>query len=97
MSLLQPIRETRETYTEDDYRDMLNENYGDVEICGMTFSSGDALEELDPTAFRCGFADYQEEEEVYICPICGEEYEYEDDALYCCQDDEEEAEDEEDV
>ena len=43
---------------EGDYEDCLNANYGDVDICGMTFSAGSALRELDPTAFRIGFNEW---------------------------------------
>jgi hypothetical protein len=94
--LLEVKYESHEKYTEDDYDDMLNETYGTVDICGYTYDSAYALKELDPTAYNCGFADYQEEEDVYICPICGEEYDDEDDALYCCQDEDDDDEDEED-
>ena len=43
---------------EGDYEDYLNANYGDVDVCGMTFSAGSALRELDPTAFRIGFNEW---------------------------------------
>lgn len=42
---------------EDQYREMLNEN-GEVNICGFMYDSADALERLDPTAFRCGLIDF---------------------------------------
>ena len=42
----------------EDYEDCLNTNYGDVDVCGMTFASGSALRELDPTAFRIGFNEW---------------------------------------
>ena len=45
-------------YTESEFLDMLNESYGDVDICGFSFGAGDALERLDPTAFRCAYVDY---------------------------------------
>ena len=70
----------------DRFEEILDEIYGEVEICGMTFSSGYALRELDLTAFRCSLADAQDYEDVYICPICGEEHTDEQDALECCQD-----------
>lgn len=41
------------------YQDMLNDVYGDVTICGMTYGQGDALEALDPVAFRCGLSDHE--------------------------------------
>lgn len=40
------------------YRDLLNDSYGVVEICGYSYESGDVLQEVDPTAFRCDLADW---------------------------------------
>ena len=74
-----------EKYTEDDYRDMLNDCYGEVSICGYNYDAAYALEEIDPTAYRCGFSDFQEYEEKYECPECGELHDEEDDAIFCCQ------------
>lgn len=45
----------------DEYRDMLDDAYGDVTICGMTYSAGRALEACDPVAFRIGMGDYESE------------------------------------
>jgi len=84
--LLKPKEVERERYTEEEYDDMLDECYPEVEVAGITFSPSYALKELDPIAYRCGFADYQEYVTMYICPICGNEYEDDDDALLCCQD-----------
>jgi hypothetical protein len=39
------------------YRDLLDELYP-VEIAGMAFCASRILEELDPTAFNCGLADW---------------------------------------
>ena len=86
------VTEVVEMYTENDYRDMLVETCEEVRVCGSTFSPADVLEEMDPTAFRCGFADYQEYETVYICDNCGEKHENELNAEFCCDDEEEEDE-----
>jgi hypothetical protein len=43
------------------YTDHLDEMWGDVVICGMTYSSGRALQELDPVAYRCGKNDFGSE------------------------------------
>lgn len=40
--------------SDEEWEDRLDEIHGNVEICGMSYSSGRALRELDPTAFRCG-------------------------------------------
>jgi hypothetical protein len=70
-----------------EYEEMLNLNYGDVTICGMSYASGTALREVDPTAFDVMMAD---EPEVWICDECGKEYEDEDEANECCKPDEDE-------
>lgn len=41
------------------YDDMLNEG-GPVEIAGYEFNTADALNELDPTAYKCGWIDYMD-------------------------------------
>lgn len=43
----------------EEWREILNEMYGSVEVCGQTFSQGDLLEDADPTAFRCGKGEYE--------------------------------------
>lgn len=43
------------------YKEFLNDIYGSITICGMTYEQGDALEALDPVAFRCGLGDYESE------------------------------------
>lgn len=45
----------------DEYMEYLDEVYGEVTICGMTYSAGVALEACDPVAFRCGLSDYESE------------------------------------
>jgi hypothetical protein len=49
-----------EDQVEEQFLDMLNEE--DATICGYTFAAGDALKELDPTAFRCGMLDWVDSE-----------------------------------
>lgn len=97
---LQAIEKEVEKYTEEDYDDVLRDIHGiTVSIAGMEFDTVYALETLDPTAYRCGFNEYQEYTTVYVCPICGDEHEEEEDALDCCAenyiDDEEDDSDEE--
>lgn len=91
-----------ELYDEDSFEDMLNETYGTVDVCGYSYDAGYLLKKLDPIAFNCSLNDFQEYETRYQCPICGEEFEDEDDALDCCpentiDDDEDEADDEEEA
>lgn len=40
------------------YRDMLDECEPEVKVAGLSFSASRIIEELDPTAFRCGVNDY---------------------------------------
>ena len=56
-SVAQGISENLE---EDGYIDMLNECYGPVELCGMTYDAAHVLESVDPIAYRCGFSDWQD-------------------------------------
>ena len=51
------------------YNDMLDECHEDVKICGMTYNTSRALEEVDPIAYRCGFSDFTshlEEDNIYV-------------------------------
>ena len=87
--LQKPIEIEKEKYTEEDYDNMLDECYPEVCMGSLSWSPSYVLKELDPIAYNCGFSDFQEYETVYKCPICEEEHEDEDEALYCCQEDEE--------
>ena len=46
------------------YRDMLDEVFGDVNVAGMEMQTSRVLEEMDPIAFRCGFADWADAEGI---------------------------------
>ncbi len=43
---------------EEQYRDMLEEISGPVKIGSLEYSAARVLEEVDPTAYRCGLNDY---------------------------------------
>jgi hypothetical protein len=68
-----------------EFEDELNENYGEVEICGLTYAAGYALRQVDPIAFRCA----QSDEMKWECSECGKVYGEEQDAEDCCPQDEE--------
>lgn len=53
--------------TETEYDNWLDEVYGDVNICGYTYSASQALENVDPTAYRCGKSDYESEYDLDNC------------------------------
>ncbi len=40
------------------YQDFLDEIHGPVMIGGYEYQTSHALKEVDPTAYRCGFADW---------------------------------------
>lgn len=44
---------------DDEFIDILDGIYGDVTICGYSYSAGRTLLEIDPIAFRCGKNDYE--------------------------------------
>ena len=48
---------------EQDYKEYLNEVYGDIDICGLSYPAGQVLQDVDPTAFDVGFADWSSEQE----------------------------------
>ena len=77
---------------EDEVIEQLDEIYGEVDICGMKYSSGRALKELDPIAFREAQLDLEDNLPTkYECGVCGEQYDEEDDANECCQEEVKEA------
>jgi len=59
--------------TSDMYRTMLEDCYGEIKIGDLTFSAARIIEELDPTAFRCGEADYVDS--LSLVEIQGDYYE----------------------
>lgn len=52
---------------EEQYKNMLDECYGVVNIAGMEYDTSYALRECDPIAYRVGLSDYEGTEE---CPEC---------------------------
>ena len=53
--------------SDDEYDEMLDDVYGDVEVCGGTYSSSQALKLLDPTAYNCGKGDYESNYDLDNC------------------------------
>jgi hypothetical protein len=45
--------------TDNDFIDFINDIEPAITICGITFSPGDILKEMDPVAFRCFKSDYE--------------------------------------
>lgn len=46
---------------ENDYKEYLNEVYGDIDVCGLQYPAGQVLYEFDPVAFDVGFANWLSE------------------------------------
>ena len=42
----------------DYYNDMLDDCYGEVEICGLEYSASIALQRVDTVAYNCGLNDF---------------------------------------
>lgn len=72
--------------TEAEYEEILNDSYGDVSVCGITYPAGTTWKEIDPTAFRCALADQPSR---WKCSDCKEIYDSEEEAEDCCKEDEE--------
>lgn len=68
--------------TEAEFASRLTERFGTINICGLEYDSGTALQELDPTAFDVAHADEPEE---WKCCECDEAYDNENEAEDCCQ------------
>ena len=45
--------------SDSEYVEILNEVYGEVGVCGMTYGSGSILVDQDPTSFRCMKGDHE--------------------------------------
>ena len=58
LAILEQCEEITESEQEQRFRDMLDDTYGEVDIAGMKYQTSRVLEEVDPTAFRCGVRDY---------------------------------------
>jgi hypothetical protein len=43
---------------EAEFKQYLNDMYGDINIVGVSYPAGDVLEELAPTAFAIMYADF---------------------------------------
>lgn len=56
------------------YDEFLNDVHGPVNIGTLTFDAADVIFELDPVAYRCGLADY---EDAYGCDVEEEDFDNE--------------------
>ncbi len=70
------IEETCDPIDNDNYRQWLDDVIGEIQVGSLTFDASRIIEELDPIAFRCGFSDYTDSED--IIEINGEYYQQSD-------------------
>ena len=54
--------------TDSEYDAYLDEVYGEVEIGGYTYSTSNAIKNVDPTAYRCGKADHDSAKDLDNVP-----------------------------
>ncbi len=84
---LKGIEKYKEIYvelTDEQYDESLDDAFGEVAIAGMKYSTSYALKNLDPTAYQCGKADYEDTlDHKFECVICGEVFDNEEDAEEC--------------
>jgi hypothetical protein len=48
------------------YDEMLDEVYGDVFVASYSYNTSYLLKEVDPIAYRVGFSDWQDSEDVEV-------------------------------
>ncbi len=77
-----------EEVMEEDYEELLNDNYEDIEICGMVMSQGTILKICDYTAFRESYNNWIDSEAIeqgnFKCSVCDTIYQEEEEAEECC-------------
>ena len=74
--------------TDNEYKDVLDELYPELNIGDLTFYPGNVLKEMDPTAFDIGKSEYEDEldTEEWECSECHSIFDSEDEAEECCED-----------
>ena len=81
------IEKYKEIYpelTDEQYDESLDDAFGEVTIAGMKYSTSYALKNLDPTAYQCGKADYEDTlDHKFECAICGDVFDHEEDTEEC--------------
>ncbi len=52
------LRKSNETLQKIDYEVHLDESFGEIDVCGLKFSTSEALKELDPIAYSNGMYEW---------------------------------------
>lgn len=70
------------------YRDMLDDVYGTVDVCWLKYLASDLLFEVDPTAYRCWLNDFADSmDDEWVCEKCGRTFDSEEKADECARTD----------
>ena len=48
---------------EQEFADYLDEIYGDIDVCGLSYPASRVLADVDPIAYRTAFSDWENEQE----------------------------------
>lgn len=76
--------------TNDEFEEILNDIYEDVNICGYIYSQGRILRAIDEIAFNEMKNNYEDslnrDNEQWQCGKCEEIYDNEEEAEKCCND-----------
>ena len=88
-----------ENLNNDYYDEMLDECYGEIDICGCSYCPSIALYRVDPIAYNCGMNDYYDsvakDIEYEIDRMCsGDSESFYDFVVECIEDDDEEDDEE---
>ena len=87
MNEVEHVHAIEQAICDDDFQEMLDDNYGDLDVCGLKMGAGYILREMDPIAFSCKKIDYEDTLPYkWECAECGTVYDYEEDAETCCED-----------
>lgn len=74
---------------ESEYQEWLDEIYDEIDVCGYKYPASKVLEDVDPTAYRCGLSDWEsEQDDIWVCNECNERYDDEYEANNCCRQEE---------
>jgi DNA repair exonuclease SbcCD ATPase subunit len=44
----------------EEYDEFLDDVYGEIDVCGIKYCASHLLKEVDPTAYRCGMNDFND-------------------------------------
>ena len=56
----QEVQDAVREYAEDNFDNFIDEMYGEIEICGLSYYASNALKRVDEVAYRCGICDYED-------------------------------------